>query len=85
MHPASTRDAPAQLQSARAPSVAAVAAAAAAAPLIPLEDPNLPGPHQSHAGARTPSCPRLCATVHTQLRNIRARHCLVWGRRFAAL
>ena len=30
-----------------------------------LEDPNLQGPHQSHAGARTPSCPRLCAALRT--------------------
>ena len=34
-------------------------------PSPPLEDPNLQGPHQSHAGARTLSCPRLCAALRT--------------------
>ena len=65
----------AQLRVARALSAAAAAAAAAAGMLMlllllllhpsPLEDPNLQGPHQSHAGARTPSCPRLCAALRT--------------------
>ena len=78
MHPAATPTVPhAQLRVARAPAAAAVAAAAAAAAGMlllllllllhpsPLEDPNLQGPHQSHAGARTPSCPRLCAALRT--------------------
>ena len=89
-----TRCTRAQLQSARAPSAAAAAAAAAAGMLLlllllllhpsPLEDPNLQGPHQSHAGARTPSCPRSRAALRTQLRNALDRHCLLWGRQAAA-
>eukprot|EP00966_Prymnesium_polylepis_P215088 4981500-Prymnesium_polylepis.1 len=35
----------------------------------PLEGPNLQGSHQSHAGARTPSCPRSCATTSEHARS----------------
>ena len=61
----------AQLRVARALSAAAAAAAGMLLLLLlllllhpsPLEDPNLQGPHQNHAGARTPSCPRSCAAA----------------------
>ena len=60
------------------------AATAAAAP-IPPGGPQPPGATSEHTGARTRRALVRRVPMRTQLRNALVRHCLLWGRRSAAL